>query len=180
MNNRIIAAVVASAALAFSPIHTLSADDHEVDEPVIDLGNDNGEFAMDGQCDDVRFIGAGMSAVLLTDSIGKDASDCMAAFHEGTVSPSPMHLPPVDDASIIFGDDSSAFANDGECDDIRFVGSHSNKAVYIVDDIGGDASDCRAGFEAGLLKWQGSSATPVYGITADDILESIREDAPLV
>ncbi|WIY52624.1 hypothetical protein O9Z70_14380 [Devosia sp. YIM 151766] len=54
------------------------------------------------------------------------------------------------DAEIDFGDDSSEWANDGECDDPRFAGA--GMAVTLLDsDRLADASDCRAAFEAGAI-----------------------------
>lgn len=51
-----------------------------------DFGDDSGEYANDGTCDDVRFTGEGRS-ILLTDShIRKDASDCRAAYEAGTIT----------------------------------------------------------------------------------------------
>ncbi|MBU2607024.1 MAG: YbjN domain-containing protein [Alphaproteobacteria bacterium] len=51
-----------------------------------DFGDDSGEYANDGTCDDVRFTGEGRS-ILLTDShIRKDASDCRAAYDAGTIT----------------------------------------------------------------------------------------------
>ena len=51
-----------------------------------DFGDDSGEYANDGTCDDIRFTGEGRS-ILLTDShIGKDASDCRAAYEAGTIT----------------------------------------------------------------------------------------------
>ena len=52
---------------------------------------------------------------------------------------------------VDFGDDSSQWANDGECDDKRFTGT--GMATILLDaDIGRDATDCRAGYEAGRLQ----------------------------
>tara|TARA_R110001599_G_scaffold318163_1_gene527699 strand:+ start:5752 stop:6480 length:729 start_codon:yes stop_codon:yes gene_type:complete len=51
-----------------------------------EFGDDSGDYAHDGTCDDVRFTGEGRS-ILLTDShIGKDASDCRAAYEAGTIT----------------------------------------------------------------------------------------------
>ncbi|MCC6304975.1 MAG: hypothetical protein IT545_07240 [Rhodobacteraceae bacterium] len=44
--------------------------------PAIDFGSDEGEYASDGECDDLRFEGMGMAAGLGTDNVGKDATDC--------------------------------------------------------------------------------------------------------
>ncbi|MCF6328694.1 MAG: YbjN domain-containing protein [Henriciella sp.] len=52
----------------------------------LDFGDNLGEYADDGTCDDSRFIGDGRS-ILMTDShIKKDAGDCIAAYQAGTIS----------------------------------------------------------------------------------------------
>ncbi len=56
----------------------------------------------------------------------------------------------VDIAEIDFGDDSSIWANDGECDDPRFDGPGAHP-VNFDDDIRADATDCRTLFEAGEI-----------------------------
>lgn len=59
---------------------------------------------------------------------------------------------------ISFGDDASEWANDGECDDRRFTGPAMALGLDR-DDVGHDASDCRAGFEQGKLKvWDFAAA----------------------
>ena len=60
--------------------------------------------------------------------------------------------PSVDIASVDFGDDSSEWANDGECDDPRFAGPGMTSTMLLDDDIGHDASDCRSAYEAGELQ----------------------------
>lgn len=53
---------------------------------ILDFGDNLGEYADDGTCDDVRFEGEGRS-ILVTDShIKKDAADCIAAYQAGTIS----------------------------------------------------------------------------------------------
>jgi hypothetical protein len=138
----------------------------------IDFGDDAGEFANDGECDDLRFEGEGMAEIVLTDDIGRDASDCRTAFSAGSISFKAMFTEPSSEAAIMFGDDASAFARDGECDDIRFVHDGSTGSVYLAEDVGHDASDCRAGVEAGLLTWQGHRADIERGITAARIMNS--------
>jgi len=124
----------------------------------IDFGDDNGEWANDGECDDPRFAGTGAAIELLEADRGHDASDCRAAYQAGTVTlvdgPSPqtqaneVATPAV--PAIDFGDDSSQWANDGECDDPRFVGPAS--ATELLDaDIAHDATDCQTAFEAGTV-----------------------------
>ena len=50
------------------------------------FGDDTGRFAMDGECDDMRFDGPGMTDTPLVDSeIFHDASDCRAAFSQNRV-----------------------------------------------------------------------------------------------
>ena len=52
--------------------------------------------------------------------------------------------------SIDFGDDSSDWANDGECDDRRFIGGGAASDLDR-DDILRDATDCRELFEKGYI-----------------------------
>ena len=55
-----------------------------------------------------------------------------------------------------FGDNSSHWANDGECDDPRFAGS--GVASDLQDyNIGRDADDCRSAISAGTVHWINSS-----------------------
>lgn len=135
----------------------------------IDFGNDQSEYANDGECDDVRFQGSAMASVQNTDHIGRDATDCQTAFEAGNVELNPLYAEPASVADIVYGDDTARFANDGECDDIRFTGDYATQLVYQPQDIGHDASDCRAAVESGDAVWQGATATPEYGITLDEI-----------
>ena len=60
--------------------------------------------------------------------------------------------------SINFGDDASKWSNDGECDDRRFRGAGMAQGLDR-DDIGHDATDCKAGFAAGkLMIWDFAAA----------------------
>ena len=52
---------------------------------------------------------------------------------------------------IDFGDDTSAWANDGECDDPRFEGP-GTAATLRGEDLGRDASDCRRLYEEGRIR----------------------------
>src|SRR5206468_1297375 len=50
----------------------------------IQWGDDNGKYSKDGECDDKRFTGAGMTSTPLLDSdIQHDATDCRTAFSQG-------------------------------------------------------------------------------------------------
>jgi hypothetical protein len=123
----------------------------------IDFGDDSGDWAKDGECDDPRFKGAGSAEELLDADIRKDATDCRTALEAGTVE---FIGEGVAVAAIDYGDDASQWANDGQCDDPRFAGT--GVASKLLDaDIGHDASDCRAAVEAGTASFEGGSATPV-------------------
>jgi hypothetical protein len=59
--------------------------DWEGDGP--DFGDDAGDWANDGECDDPRFEGAGMTSTdLLQDDIRHDATDCNSAWEAGTIT----------------------------------------------------------------------------------------------
>lgn len=133
------------------------------------MGDNSSPFANDGECDDPRFIGAGMASALNTDWIGKDAADCQSLLDAGRVQPNPLFDTPANDAAINYGDDSGSYPNDGECDDIRFTGEYASAMVYIVDEIGHDATDCRNAVQSGQARWQGNTATPEYGMTLEEL-----------
>ncbi|HWJ87857.1 MAG TPA: hypothetical protein VNS12_07290 [Pelagibacterium sp.] len=135
----------------------------EIDYPIIiddiDFGDDSGNWAFDGECDDSRFAGSGVG-VAFDDHLKADASDCSAAYQAGTVT--------LDDDTagsngmrINFGDDSGTWARDGECDDPRFGGSLSSHRLA-------DATDCRAAYEAGEVTYIASDE-PAYPIVIDGI-----------
>ena len=111
----------------------------------IAFGDDTSRWAHDDECDDPRFQGSGMAPALLDADRGHDASDCRRLFETGHIS-----LRDVVDESIAFGDDTSRWAHDGECDDPRFQGS--GMAFSPSDEHRGhDATDCRDLFESGSI-----------------------------
>ncbi len=58
-----------------------------------------------------------------------------------------------------FGDDSSPYANDGDCDDTRFSGDRGSSAWTASDEhVGRDATDCRIRLIAGLISWREAPA----------------------
>lgn len=108
----------------------------------VDFGDDASEWSKDGECDDPRFAGPGMTQTpLLESDILHDATDCEQAYNAGRL---------VLDSAIGFGDDSSQWSNDDECDDPRFEGS-AMATTLLEEDRGHDASDCRAAFNAGRI-----------------------------
>lgn len=143
----------------------------------IDFGDDTSEWANDGECDDPRFSGEGMASELEDVDIGKDATDCRDAFDAGTIilAAGTGAAPPVpastEEAEVDFGDDTSEWANDGECDDMRFTGTGMAAELEDVD-TGRDATDCRSLFEAGeitLVEAGGSAASSLDATTPADI-----------
>jgi hypothetical protein len=119
----------------------------------VDFGDDSGSYANDGECDDPRFTGAGMTATdLLSEDLLADATDCKTAFDAGKISLKGV----AEDGTIDFGDDEGEFANDGECDDMRFVGSGMTQTALIQDDIMHDATDCRSAAKAGTITLRNS------------------------
>jgi len=125
----------------------------------IDFGDDSGEYSNDGECDDRRFFGSGMAETLDWEDTGRDATDCRAAFQAERISLWVFAdaLAATQCDAIDFGDNTSEYANDGECDDPRFEGMAID-GVLIDDDRGHDANDCRRACEFGLLGLRDYSA----------------------
>lgn len=129
----------------------------------LDFGDDNGKYAKDGECDDPRFTGAGMTNTPLLDSdIRHDATDCRTAFAKGRLTvkqqgPTPQtpqsakYDPDSAVGRIIWGDDNGKYARDGECDDQRFSGPGMTDTPLLESDIKHDATDCRVAFTQGRL-----------------------------
>ena len=117
----------------------------------IDFGDDAGDWAHDGECDDKRFAGPGMTSTVLLDSdIGHDASDCRAAWQEGRLE---LFQPVTGDLvidGISFGDDSGEWHNDNQCDDPRFMG-RDMAGTLLAEDERRDASDCAAAWRRGTI-----------------------------
>ncbi len=68
----------------------------------------------------------------------------------------PAALAQADASAIDFGDDTSQWANDGECDDLRFTGPGMAAAGSLsADNIRRDASDCRKQLAAWRLGFRG-------------------------
>lgn len=54
-----------------------------------------------------------------------------------------------------FGDDTSRYANDGNCDDTRFLGDRGEGAVaFSGDHVMRDAADCRTLVDEGRISWR--------------------------
>ena len=116
------------------------------------FGDDTSEFAQDGECDDPRFTGVGGATSTTIENVGKDASDCTRLYNLGEI-----RLNRTKDQSSIseckaisFGDDSSEWAKDNECDDPRFTGSGMADVLNPAD-LGRDAQDCSALCNSGSI-----------------------------
>ena len=126
----------------------------------VDFGDDASKFARDGECDDKRFSGEGMTNTpLLESDIGHDATDCRTAYNQKRLTLASAAVPTAADRSyaatgidhIMWGDDNGKFSRDGECDDKRFAGAGMTATPLLDSDIKHDATDCRAAFNQGRL-----------------------------
>jgi hypothetical protein len=122
----------------------------------ISFGDDASRFARDGECDDMRFSGEGMTdTTLINSDIGHDATDCRAAYNQGRLTYNGGRRASsgggVRGGNIQWGNDSSKYARDGECDDKRFTGPGMTTTPLLDSDIQHDATDCRAAYNAGRL-----------------------------
>ncbi len=115
-------------------------------------GDDSSEWANDNQCDDRRFVGTKMAEILNNEDIGRDATDCREAVEAGDISAwSALAASKSTQCEAIdFGDNTSEFADDDECDDIRFEGLGMASNVG-PDALGHDANDCSRFCDAGVI-----------------------------
>ncbi len=117
----------------------------------IDFGDDSSEWANDGECDDPRFAGPGVADELLSEDMGKDATDCKTLFENKQIYLAADNSGKSSGSGAIdFGDDSSEWNNDGECDDPRFVGEGA-AVKLLLEDLKADATDCKTLFDKGKI-----------------------------
>ncbi|MEP3050061.1 MAG: hypothetical protein ABJP48_02785 [Erythrobacter sp.] len=165
---------VFGAVLALSLVAPALAQDEKSPRQDISFGDDTSQWAFDGECDDVRFVGENVAESLTIQNIGKDATDCEISYSEGRIQLNPLFAPITDSNPIDFGNNRSQYADNGVCDDIRFTGKYAADVIYIVDDIGRDANDCRADFERGVAVWQGNTSQPYTGLSPEEFLRSLQ------
>lgn len=133
----------------------------------IDFGDNSSPFADDGECDDPRFEGPGAAGMTFEDSQLTDGNDCSSLYLAGSLifvdpdNPDSVSANLVIDSSgINFGDNSSVFADDGECDDPRFQGPGAAFSASENNQMR-DANDCRSLFESGQISLvSGADASP--------------------
>ncbi|MFL2545797.1 MAG: pre-peptidase C-terminal domain-containing protein [Candidatus Rariloculaceae bacterium] len=135
----------------------------------IDFGDDSGDWAHDGECDDPRFAGIGVASILLDEDLRRDASDCRDLFNEGRIHLAVAASASVNSDGIDFGDDSSTWTFDGECDDPRFEGD-GMASVLLDEDAYSDATDCQSLVQQGRITLRGDSGggKQAYRLEAGD------------
>ncbi|HUQ53237.1 MAG TPA: pre-peptidase C-terminal domain-containing protein [Gammaproteobacteria bacterium] len=134
-----------------------------------DFGDNTSQWANDGECDDPRFEGAGSADTLLDEDRGHDATDCRTLFTAGRITL--RSAAASNNGNVNFGNDSSRWARDGECDDPRFEGEGSADTL-LDEDNGHDAADCRSLFQAGRIALRGAASSVDFG---DDSSEWARD-----
>ena len=136
----------------------------------IDFGDDSSMFAKDGECDDPRFYDDEFGFFLDEDDEMADATDCLEAYKAGEIALGGIAnsggsyieslvegaAETFDTSGINFGDDSSRWALDDECDDPRFEGENMS-GVLLEEDEMADASDCKTAYEAGTIRLIGEA-----------------------
>ena len=135
----------------------------------IDFGDNSSPFADDGECDDPRFEGPGAASFNSEDDAFTDGNDCSSLYLQGSltyVDPDSVGTDMVVDSSgISFGNNSSFFADDGECDDPRFEGPGAAFSLSEENEMR-DENDCRALFESGQITLvAGAIARPTASTT---------------
>ena len=161
----------------------------EIEEPYsqegILFGIDEGPFSNDGECDDPRFVGPDMSLIGgLSDAVEKDASDCLSGYEAGRIFLRRAYIAPRMVDGVNFGDDSSPYANDDECDDRRFIGDGMTRVLLTDANIMADASDCIAAWMSGELELRTPITEPLkfetitFGVDSSDFANDNECDDP--
>lgn len=125
----------------------------------LSFGDDSGEFALNGECSDTRFRGAGMGSISIGDADNtsqNDASDCSDLFNAGQIFLA-SEVANLALLEIDFGDDEGSWPEDGECDDPRFAGEG---VAFGPNDLRQDATDCSQLLYQGLVNYMGEDYTP--------------------
>ncbi|MEL7031976.1 MAG: hypothetical protein AAGL97_05795 [Pseudomonadota bacterium] len=111
----------------------------EISVADIDFGEDAGDYANDGACDDARFEADGDDWTYQRNHVLRDATDCRTLYEAGELT---LYLD--------FGDNSGDYANDDTCDDNRFTGE--GRSILQTDShVKRDAVDCIVAYRAGTI-----------------------------
>lgn len=106
----------------------------------LNFGDDTGDYANDGSCDDARFIVDGDDWTYQRAHALRDASDCEKLYSEGSLT-----------LYFDFGTNSGEYRDDGTCDDSRFTGS--GRSILQTDShVLRDADDCINAYRAGTIE----------------------------
>lgn len=134
----------------------------------VDFGTDESSYANDGECDDNRFYGAAMAGPPVSgEHVGKDASDCRAGMEAGNLTfEGHMRFTGVYDG-VEFGDNSSEYAFDRECDDGRFAGVGVTSTPILDEDARADADDCYRAYKAGEIVFVSEDGARAQGFTGE-------------
>ena len=100
------------------------------------FGDDSSTWSQDGECDDPRFQGSGMASTLIDSDRFADATDCRLLFNQGRITLRGGG------GNVDFGDNSSSWSNDGECDDPRFQGAGMASTLVNADRFSA-VTDCQ-------------------------------------
>lgn len=120
----------------------------------VNYGENTGNFADDGECDDPRFSGENVAATADRGHALKDAHDCYLAVSRGTAQYD-GELPPLFSGTldgVDFGDNSGGSPDDGECDDPRFRGPGMAQPSLAPDNVRADAHDCQWHLARGFVE----------------------------
>lgn len=121
--------------------------------PDVDFGDADGREAGDGLCADRRFTGAGMSPAPWSPlDVRNDMTDCRDQWRAGRIdwrTPSTLGIAAITGLhdGIDFGMDGGSWANDGQCDDLRFAGPGMAPPA-VLRQSGSDRSDCLVAYLA--------------------------------
>ncbi len=169
-----IAGWLVAAALFTAP--ALALDTGEIGTDAIDWGDDSSNWSRDGECDDPRFEGTGMAGTTYDVDAFRDAQDCRTLFEAGNItliSEDLAQRPPLRIDGIQFGNDTSDWARDGECDDPRFSGEGMAHGALSADNAYADRTDCLTIWETGALaydpQWRAPATPPPTAAEIDAI-----------
>ena len=141
------------------------------DIATIEFGDDDGQFSNDNECDDPRFEGDGMATFLDEADENHDATDCRNLYSHGQIRLAgewgTTSSPALRADGIEFGDNSSIYANDGECDDPRFNGPGAASSPDSEHTLH-DAADCLDLYQSGRVQF-GNASTQVVSADIDSI-----------
>ena len=139
-NTIAIADSIQAEAAASEPAEPVPADEPETLLAAdLQWGDDTGDYANDGACDDARFESDGDDWSYQRAHVLRDATDCRAQFEAGELT-----------LYVDFGDNSGDYINDGTCDDNRFTGE--GRSILETDSqVKRDAVDCIEAYRAGTI-----------------------------